>query len=537
MAVLIFGIPATIQSFEFDENIRNRIESAGTPPKIEINNEIIYASIALPLFYEKRGYQPAWIYKKKLSENAKRLIGEIKLASNEGLIPDDYHLIKISEMSDKLKNEKNIELLVDLDLLLTDAFLIYASHLLSGKVNPITIDPEWFTNLKEADFVSILDSSLYHNNISKALRDLLPMHDKYKRLKQGLENYRKIEDQGGWREIPDGPLPKIGDNDNRVPLIRQRLIAAEDLKEIAVIDSTRYDSSLVDAIKRFQKRHGLDIDGQLGPKTIAAMSVSVLERINQIRLNLERWRWLPQFFGEKYIIVNIANFELDVYEKNQIVLDMRIIAGKTYRRTPVFSDQMSYLVFSPYWNIPNNITVSDIIPMIRKDIEYLNKMKIKVLHGYGSNMKNIDPMTINWEDIDNFNKNYWLRQEPGPANLLGGVKFMFPNRFNVYLHDTPAKDLFGKTSRDFSSGCIRIEKPEELAIYLLKDQFEWTLDKIREAMKRGTEQTVRLFPAMPVHILYWTSWVDENGLINFRNDIYNRDKSLLDALNEKSTTN
>jgi murein L,D-transpeptidase YcbB/YkuD len=306
-----------------------------------------------------------------------------------------------------------------------------------------------------------------------------------------------------------------------------------DLKETVVVDSTLYDSLLVEAVKSFQSRHGLDIDGRLGPKTVAAMNVPVSERIDQIRLNLERWRWLPQNFGDKYIIVNIANFELDVYENNESVMDMRIIAGKTYRRTPVFSDQITYIVFSPYWNIPGNIAAKDILPMVGKDIEYLDRMKIKVFSGYGSDLKEIDPAEIDWQNSADFNKKYWLRQEPGRSNLLGGAKFMFPNRFNVYLHDTPARELFGKTSRDFSSGCIRIEKPEELAIYLLKNEPKWTPEKIREAMKKGTEQTALLSSPVPVYILYWTAWIGDNGLINFSDDIYKRDRALLKALDEK----
>ncbi len=251
-----------------------------------------------------------------------------------------------------------------------------------------------------------------------------------------------------------------------------------------------------------------------------------------IIINLERWRWLPQNLGYPNIQINIANFELDVNEDETSVLDMRVIVGKTYRRTPVFSDNMTYLVLCPHWNVPDNIAAQDILPDVKKDPDYLSRLGFKILRGWGADMEIVDPVTINWAELNAKDLNFRFRQDPGPLNALGQIKFMFPNRFNVYLHDTPTRGLFAKTARDFSSGCIRIEKPIELAEYLLKDDSLWTRDTILQNIKKNVEQTVKLPKPIPVHILYWTAWVSPDGAVNFRNDIYQRDNALLEALKE-----
>jgi murein L,D-transpeptidase YcbB/YkuD len=261
--------------------------------------------------------------------------------------------------------------------------------------------------------------------------------------------------------------------------------------------------------------------------------VPVEERVRQIEVNLERWRWLPEDLGQRYILVNIANFELEVVEKSKPVMIMQVVVGKPYWRTPVFSDRMTYLVLSPYWHIPPSIAVKDKLPLIRKDHTYLATYDIKVFQGWGAETREIDPQTIDWSKVTAKDFNYRLRQEPGPLNALGRVKFMFPNKFNVYLHDTPSRELFGKTVRTFSSGCIRIEKPIELAEYLLGGDAKWTRENILAAIDRRVEQTVRLPEPMPVHLLYWTAWSDEEGSIQFRGDIYGRDQLLDKALREK----
>jgi murein L,D-transpeptidase YcbB/YkuD len=549
--VILFTIYIIINSFSttnligkslsnrVSELLRNRIEAADIPPKLSVGEEIIFASVMLPRFYENRIFSPAWNSEKGPLPQTDELINAIRDAGREGLRSVDYHLVKIeSTLSEVMENKKkkrelNPRRLVDLDLLLTDAFLIYGSHLLSGRVNPETIDAEWFANRREANLAEILQKALDSNNIYETLQGLLPPQSGYKRLREALIRYKDIAQQTGWLTTPEGPKLQKGDKNNRVVPLRKRLKVTGDLEQANVENDTVFDGQLEEAVMHFQKRHGLNVDGIVGLGTLNALNVSVQERINQIEINMERWRWLPQDLGNKHLIINIANFELDVVENNKPVLTMRAIVGKSYRRTPVFSDKMTYLVLCPYWHVPQNIAAQDILPLVKKDSLYFRKQNMKVFEGWGNEAKEIDPETIDWSSITTNNFKYRFRQEPGPNNALGDIKFMFPNQFNVYLHDTPARELFKKSTRGFSSGCIRIEKPTELAEYVLSSDQSWNREKIRAAINRKIEQTVRLPEPIPIHLLYWTSWVSEDGTLNFRDDIYSRDRPLVEALHEE----
>ena len=334
--------------------------------------------------------------------------------------------------------------------------------------------------------------------------------------------------------VPDGPKLQKGDRNERVAALRSRLIVSGDFEPgNTVSDTDLFDEALEQALKGCQERHGLDVDGIVGRATLGALNVSAEDRVRQIGLNMERWRWLPQDLGERYILVNIANFELDVIEQDQLVMAMRIIVGRDYRRTPVFSDKMTYLVLSPYWQVPPTIAMKDKLPLIKKDPEYLIKENMRVFLGWGADAKEIDPRTIDWSTIDAKNFRYRLRQDPGPRNALGGTKFMFPNKYDVYIHDTPSRELFAKATRAFSSGCIRIEKPIELAEYLLKEDPQWTRETILAAIDKRLEKTVKLSKPIILHLLYWTAWASEDGSVQFRDDIYGRDKRLNEALREQ----
>ena len=310
--------------------------------------------------------------------------------------------------------------------------------------------------------------------------------------------------------------------------------ATGDLQESGTTPNGLFDEATESALIIFQKHQGLETDGIAGPKTIAALNVSPVERIQQIKLNLERWRWLPQSLGEKYIIVNIPDFRLDVIENEISRLHMRVVVGKSYRRTPVFSDHITYLVLNPRWEVPHNIAVKDKLPLIKKDPEYFKKIHMSVLKGWGSDAKKIDPATINWTALNERNFPYRLRQSPGPWNALGQIKFMFPNQFNVYLHGTPDQQLFLKESRSFSSGCIRLESPIDLAVYLLASLPGMSKTAIQQSIDQNREQTIRLSEPMTVHLLYWTAWVSDDNTMQFRPDIYGRDKLLAGALSEKA---
>jgi len=271
----------------------------------------------------------------------------------------------------------------------------------------------------------------------------------------------------------------------------------------------------------------------VGPATLEALNVPVEERIRQIEVNMERWRWLPQTLGTRYLLVNIANFELGVMEDSRRVMSLRAIVGKPYQRTPAFNAEMTYLVLNPYWNVPSDIARKEMVPLIKKDLEYLRKNSIRVFSGRNSARKEVDPADLDWSSFTSGYFPYFLRQDAGSKNALGSMKFMFPNRFNVYLHDTPHKDLFNRTVRQFSHGCIRIEKALELAEYLLAKDSRWTRETLLESLNVSVDRAIRIPDPIEVYILYWTAWVDEDGTVQFRNDIYGRDKPLAEALEEK----
>jgi murein L,D-transpeptidase YcbB/YkuD len=296
----------------------------------------------------------------------------------------------------------------------------------------------------------------------------------------------------------------------------------------------QYDESLKTAVKRFQLRHGLKPDGVIGPKTREAMNVTAQERIRQIELNLERWRWLPRDLGSRYIIVNTADFYLQVMEHGQKKIEMKVVVGRPARQSPVFSAAMTYMVLNPYWNVPRIIAVEDILPKLEKDVDYLINQNFRVFTGWEEDAVELDPLTINWANYNEHNFPYRLRQEPGKKNALGQIKFMFPNKFAVYLHDTPQKSLFTRFQRGFSSGCIRVENAYYLANYLLRDDPAWTPKKLAGILEKGERRVVRVPRPIPIHLHYMTAWVDKEGNRQFRKDIYERDHKLDQAITNRA---
>jgi murein L,D-transpeptidase YcbB/YkuD len=467
------------------------------------------------------------------------LFREIQGAHLEGLRPEDYHLAPIEALLTEIDNraDENApiepEILVDLDLLLTDAFLLYGSHLLAGHVNPETIHAEWLIESRTADLVAVLETVIVRNDVEQGFDNLRPTHLGYEGLKNALLRYEEIMKGGGWRRVPSGPKIEKGDQGFRVRALHDRLAVSDDLEPSEQDRPDLFDERLEIAVRRFQRRHGLEADGIVGRKTLKALNVPVSQRIRQIKTNLERWRWLPQDLGRRYILVNVANFELDVVENNQVQMTMPVIVGRRYRRTPVFTGTMTYMEMNPYWHVPPKIAGRDILPHIQRDIQYLARKKIRVFQSWRTGAPEIRPEHVEWSEITARSLSFKLLQEPGPENALGRVKFMFPNKFNVYLHDTPARELFKKTKRAFSSGCIRVERPIDLAVHLLQNKFEWARENLRAVVDSGLTEVIRLPEPMPVHLLYWTTWADQDGTIHFREDIYERDKQLEKELDRR----
>jgi L,D-transpeptidase YcbB len=523
-------------SASMPEALRGRIETIGRSPSMTVQNETLGALASLVGFYERRGFRPVWLYDEGLRPHADALVQVISQAEREGIQPTGYHLSRIEQLMAEFRQRDSHDLpqrlraWVDLELLLTDAFFMYGSHVLTGQIDPRDLQEVWFADRPPADLETVLQQASEADLVAQLRRNLRPPYAGYAGLQKALVAYRDLLARGGWPVIPEGAKLQSGDRGPGVVALRHRLRLTSDLDEASTPVDDLFDAALERGVQRFQERHGLDADGVVGPATLMALNVPAEVRVRQIELNMERWRWLPQTLGDRYVLVNIANFALDVVEHGQSVLAMRAVVGKPARRTPFFSADMTYLVLSPHWYVPPTIAIQDKLPLIRRNPAYVARQHFKLFrHGAGG-MARVDPMAVDWSSVSARNFPYQLRQEPGPQNALGRVKFMLPNPYDVYLHDTPSRELFAKTERAFSSGCIRLEKPLELAQYLLRADPRWSQQKILASIKRGTEQVVQLPTSIPVHLLYWTAWVNEDGVVHFRKDIYERDKVLDEAL-------
>jgi murein L,D-transpeptidase YcbB/YkuD len=514
--------------------IKNKMAGWTTPAKAVIAGEGIYSAVLTESFYKGREYRPAWSRDGHLVQ-AETLIKAVEEAYGDGLTPDYYHLQIIKSLVKTVEKEPFPDALrlADLDILLTDTFLTLGCHLSGGCVNPVTIETEWFAKRGTVDVSAALEQALKNRQIRESLERLRPEQDSYGRLRQALSRYRELSSLGEWPLISNGPLLKRGSVSGRVVDLRKRLAASGDLGPDEARGGDLFDEKLMQSVISVQKRHGLNADGIVGPATLNSLNVPLKERVRQMELNMERLRWILGNREQRAIVVNIANFQLDVIENGKPIISMKVIVGKPYWDTPVFTAKMTYLIINPSWNVPESIARKELLKKIKNTPHYLAKQNIKVLRGWGSREKGIDPETIAWSKVNAHSLPYRFRQEPGPLNPLGRLKFMLPNKFDVYLHDTPAKRLFSENVRTFSHGCTRIEKPIELGEYVLRDDPLWTREKLLAAIEQGTEQTVLIPHPVNVHFLYLTAWVDEGGAVQFRNDIYGRDKRLDEALHKK----
>ncbi len=345
-----------------------------------------------------------------------------------------------------------------------------------------------------------------------------PLNENYDRLKRALDYYESIQTRP-WPLLSGYELIQ-GESNPAVPELRERLRLLGDLARSEDTQSEFFDKALVQAVKRFQSRHGLKADGVIGLKTERELDVPPFERAEEIRRNMQRWAALPVHMGNRFIFINIPEYRFDLVENGRSILTMKIIVGKPDRPTPELRSELNQIELNPYWNIPQNIIQKDIIPKILQDPHYLDQMNIKVVQHRKSEVVVMDTSRIDWNEVARNGFNYELRQEPGKNNALGLVRFDFPNEYDVYMHDTPAKELFNKENRIFSSGCIRLEKPFALLAYLLSGNPDWDVHRVAEVLQSGKETTIKVKP-LPVYIIYATAWVDRNGILNFRHDPYN----------------
>lgn len=466
------------------------------------------------LLYEHYQHQPLWLEEDADSERADELVTALSTVHEYGLPGDAYPL---QELRDALapidKNRRpSPAQLAEADVLLTSIYVALGEDLLIGQIDPRDVSPDWRIRPQSSDVDSVLARTLRGEPLARSIELMRPQDKQYEALREQLKRYRALAAEGGWSRVPEGPTLRPGDSARaeRLNALRERL-AVEDYIDRGEITADSngvalYEGELAGAVADFQRRHGIVVDSILGPGTLASLNRTAEYRAGQIMANLERYRWMPRSLGDRYIYVNVPAFHLDAYEDGRPVLSMKVIVGQQYadQATPAFSDAMTYVEFAPYWNVPESIAEAELWPKIDADPSYLERNEYEIVNDRGGPR---------------------IRQLPGEKNALGRVKFIFPNDLDIYLHDTPARNLFARDVRAFSHGCIRVEKPDELAKYVLANNAGWDEDRIESAMNGRTRQVV-LKEKIPVYIVYFTAYV-RDGTLWFANDLYERDSELV----------
>ena len=508
--------------------IEERIDELWTTGELNIGNVGIASKHWLPDLYERNDFQLLW----KNPQNVKDLLNDIGSIAEDGLNPEDYHLSQLLVLKLRLDDNDSPDplLLSDYDILLTDSLVRLCYHLQFGKVDPENLNPTWnmTRQIHNQNPVAAIEKRLRTGSLAEGLKNIRPKIHLYRMLKTLLKKYREIQEAGGWETIPDGPTLKPGMTDPRIALLRNRLAITGEY-EGSVTDADFYDEALQAAVKRFQNKHRLAADAAVGKNTVASLNVTVKQKIDQIRVNLERIRWVFHKLPPDFIAVDIAGFRVHHIEGIDINWSSRAQVGKPFRKTPVFKSKIKYIVFNPTWTVPPTILQKDILPKIKKNPDYLRKMKISVVDRNG---RTVDPKSINWSKYSK-TVPYTLRQEPGPHNALGRMKFIFPNKYFIYLHDTPSQSLFERKERAFSSGCIRVENDIELAEILLADPVKWNRQSILEVLDTNKTRRVDLPKSKSILLIYATIRFDKNDNYIFKKDIYDRDRAVLESLNEE----
>jgi murein L,D-transpeptidase YcbB/YkuD len=491
--------------------------------------------------YETIQYSPAWVRDGQATPQALAIISALENSQQEGLNPEDYEAAHWPERLAALKAwPENADTVAQFDDVLTVSAMRYLSNLRIGRVNPKPLEFGIDLDQKHYDLAQFLvQKVLTGSNLPDVLNKVEPQYLGYQRTETALKTYLALAAQDHSQPLPDlQKTVKSGDAYSSVQQLGDRLRLIGDLPQSAVADpnSTTYSEPLVEAVKHFQARHGLKSEGRLDKETIAQLNMPLRSRVIQLEDSLERWRWLPADYPQLPVAVNIPGFKLRVFsDDHTVALQMNVVVGKALNhQTPVFAKEMKYIIFRPYWNLPLDITRAEIVPKLQRNPRYLAR---KGFEATDQNGHIVAAGAVSQAMLAEIKSGRILvRQKPGPRNALGLIKFMFPNEFEVYLHSTPAPELFNQSRRDFSHGCIRVEKPAELAAWLLQDQPKWTLEKIETAMQSGPDsQQVNLSRPVPVVIVYLTAIVEENGEVYFYDDIYGLDRTLNDALAKNQT--
>lgn len=489
----------------------------------QYNEELVDLKMVSVLY---KNNNTLWLDKQQLTNQAYDALDFIATAPRHGLDAEHYHLSTLRQLDPTV----DIETAQHFDVLLTDGLLTLIHDLTVGRLESHVADPEWFIPQAKFNAVDFLQQALLTPYLKIQLNTLIPTSGEYVQLMDALARYQSYVDQGGWPTIPDMPLLRSGDNSQNSLIIRARLaIEDKNFSDIATENLEQYDNLTEQAVRRFQNNHGLKVDGVIGPDTRTELNVPAVDRVQQIKATLERKRWMPTDLGTRYVQVNLANYTLSAVENNTEKLAMRVIVGQKYRQTPSFVSQITQLVANPYWTVPYRLAVLDLLPKQQANIDYFHLHEIRVFTNVsGQRGVERDPYLINWHLLSKNNFPYTLRQEPGNHNALGVIKFLFPNPWSIYLHDSPHKELFNETKRNLSSGCIRVEDPLGFANFSLADSKtnQTLLDILLSKKNKG----IKLAEPLSIYVVYFTVSIAENEVI-FSPDTYDRDENIIKKLN------
>ena len=505
-------------------SIRTEIERLLNTESLAIDGTGVLGRDILLEAYRETGFEPFWSNPADVSE----LLELISRAGEHGLNPKDYRIDAIRGLRNGIPTTQSAADSAATDILLTESVLRYGYHRRFGKIKANTLDP--YINYRRQSFNeqhpgTTLRQALSAPSLEGFMEQVAPTGPVYRALQSWLQRYREMEALGGWPAVPEGPPIRLGDRDPRISRLRKRLEVTGELASVDG-DPLLFDDALEFAVKLFQRRHALEADGVVGRNTLSALNEPIGTRIDQIRLSLERLRWVNQEAADTLVAVNIAGFRAFFFRDGALIWETRAMVGTTYRQTPTFRGEMAYLEFNPTWTIPPGILRNDTLPAIKSDPGYLAAKNIRVLDGAG---REVDPSTVDWNGYSR-GVPFTLRQDPGPQNALGRVKFIFPNPYFVFLHDTPQRELFERPERAFSSGCIRIEDPLKLAELILHDPDTYPRSALEEIVRSGKTQRINLADKLPVLIVYFTASVDDDGSLLLYRDIYGRDARALEAL-------
>lgn len=504
-------------------------QQLSTPPAYAQGDRELWNAVRVA--YRRNGGALLWLDDKRPREQAEQLRQAVANAANDGLDPAQYdgvHALDALERVDPGLFSPDRYLpsaAAEVDVRLTHAAVALARDLHGGRVTPADVGANFFGERRKISFGNLVHAAARSRDVEATLRRAAPTHPQYAKLRAALAEMRAIAVRGGWPQVPASALAKPGKRNPDLAPLRERLAASGHFgapappataggARAATTGAADETAALRDALVRFQREHGLADDGVPGKATIAALNVPVEDRIRQLEINLERMRWLADDLGDAHVLVNLPTFHLEAIEDGRKALEMRVVAGKADSPTPVFSDTIETVVFSPFWHVPRNILKDEVLPKLARDPSYLSRENMELVR----DGRTVDPWSVDLSD-----RSLGVRQRPGAGNALGQVKFLFPNPHDVYLHDTPADALFARAARNFSHGCVRVERPFELARWLLRADPDWPPHKIEAAMQSGREQHVALDHDVPVHLVYFTAWVEDDGRVHFADDVYGHD--------------